>query len=79
MTGPKQIMNAPFKMVAGLTGDTFLYLVPSAEWKNSPDPMAGLSEDIPYEEQMSMSLNGVFADECRETVNKMIKADTGIK
>ncbi len=79
MTGPKQIMKAPFKMVAGLTGDTYLYLVPSAEWKNSPDPMPGLSESIPYEEQMSMSLNGVFADVCRESANRMIKADTGIK
>jgi hypothetical protein len=78
MTGPKQIMKAPFKMVTGLTGDTFLYLVPSVEWKNSPDPMPGLF-GTPYEEQMSMSLKGVFADECREAANKMINADTGIK
>ena len=72
-------MKAPFKMVAGLTGDTLLYLVPSAEWKNSPDPMAGISADTPYEEQMSMSLEGVFADECRIAVNKMIEADTEMR
>ena len=79
IVGPKQLMKAPFKMVAGLTGDTLLYLVPSVEWKNSPDPMAGISADTPYEEQMSMSLEGVFADECRIAVNKMIEADTGMR
>jgi hypothetical protein len=77
--GPKQIMKAPFKMVAGLTGDTLLYLVPSAEWKNAPDPMPGIFEDSPYEEQMSMSLEGVFADECRKSANQMIEADTGMQ
>jgi hypothetical protein len=79
IVGPKQLMKAPFKMVAGLTGDTLLYLVPSAEWNNSPDPMAGISEDTPYEEQMSMSIEGVFADECRKAVNRMIEEDTEMR
>ncbi len=76
--GAKQVMKAPFKMVTALTGDALLYLVPSAEWENSPDPMPGVF-GTPYEEQMSMSLNGVFADDLRNTVNSMIKADTGIQ
>jgi hypothetical protein len=76
--GTKQVMKAPFKMVTALTGDALLYLVPSAEWEKSPDPMPGVF-GTPYEEQMSMALNGVFADDLRKAVNRMIKADTGIK
>jgi hypothetical protein len=71
-------MKAPFKMVAGLTGDSLLYLVPSAEWENSPDPMPGMFGS-PYEEMMSMSINGVFADDCREAANNLIKYDGEMK
>jgi hypothetical protein len=70
--GIKEAMTAPFKMVTSLTGDELIYLVPSQEWNYHPGLVKG---DTSYEESMSMSLDGILADACREKAIRLIDAD----
>ena len=71
--GIKPAMKAPVKVICALTSDTLIYMMPSVERFNSPDSMPGITEQIPYEEQMG--LDSKLADKCRDAALKLIEAD----
>jgi hypothetical protein len=71
--GIKPAMDAPVKVICALTSDTLIYMMPSVERLNSPDSMPGITEQIPYEEQMG--LDSKLADKCRDAALTLIEAD----
>jgi hypothetical protein len=71
--GIKSAMKAPLKVICALTSDTLIYMPPSVERWNSPDSMPGISEQIPYEEQMGV--DSKLADKCRDAALKLIEKD----